>query len=129
MRLKKQNRRPKRIRFKFTKQPRYEVSWQYAYRVKGRKKIGIFTRSSQVTKQEVTLYVQDLRSGQYRPVTVPHSVIVRDPWATVGTIPREDPPRCVLPDKQSVSQRRYTKMGGQRPFRFGRYVKNKSLAV
>ena len=102
----------KSAKFKFRR--KYSFGEAYAALVKGRKLVGFFGRDSQVTKHTVTLFSRD-KWGELKKVAVPHSAIINDPWAVVTTIPREEPPKCVLPVPENPLDARYRRGGQQNP--------------
>jgi hypothetical protein len=114
----------KKVKFSFRKKPKYEIGWHYAwYNRRGDKLIGLFGKKSTITRTGVTLYVLDRDKQEFVPHTVQHQKIDTDPWSTVGCVPREAPPKCVLYVPQSRCERKYGRGGGQAKIKGMRIVK------
>jgi hypothetical protein len=113
----------RKIKLKFRKP--YEIGNHYAFMRKGRKVVGLYWKSSRVTKQAVTLYVQN-KNGEWQPQEVKHALVIQDPWAAISPVPREEPPKCIIYKPVTDTDERYRNGGAQRPAKGKRLYKSET---
>ena len=114
----------KKKRAKIIFKSRYEKGYCYAFVLRKKRDKGWYASHN---SQEVKLFVYD-KAGNLVPRQIPHSAIIQDPWASVGLVPRDTPPKCVWfqkPPKQAPPEAgvfwqerkgnlpKYIKLGGQ----------------